>query len=91
MFDETKGMVSEGLIQRVFDAQKDSIDKNTEALQKLAESMAEVAALVNNYPKDSHYLLVRHHEIMKRLYWLVGGGMFLIGTLLGILQCVVKV
>ena len=92
---DKRGMISEGLVREVFNSQKESYNRNTEALQKMAENTARLAQAIGTHPKDTHdkmiefeKKLLQHHESSKRVFWLVGGGLTVIGIVITLIEAV---
>lgn len=68
-----KDVVSENIVQLIFNQVKESIDKNTEAVNKLAEGVTLLIQSIGTLPKETHANVSSLSSFMKLVFGVIIG------------------
>lgn len=73
MNDRTKDVVSENIVQLIFNQVKESIDKNTDAVNKLSEGVALLTQSIGTLPKETNDKVSSLNVFMKVVFGVMIG------------------
>lgn len=73
MTDRVKDVVSENIVQLIFNQVKESIDKNTDAVNKLSEGVALLILSIGTLPKETNEKVSNLSAFMKVVFGVMIG------------------